>query len=134
MSNLNPSSSLISYTYFALYNILSILESFLLFANIFYTKTFPTLEHLRSVLCHLFFSFFKSFLRWSLPVQNNGNLSLWNMSNMHENQWTKFAQQKHKNNKRSCSGVFIVNFRGVCIEDPVKHLHWSFFCNSKDKS
>ena len=26
----------------------------------------------------------------------------------------------------SCPGVFIVNFRGMGIEDPVKHLQWSF--------
>ena len=29
-----------------------------------------------------------------------------------------------------CSGVFIVNFRDVGIENPVEHLRWSFFCKN----
>ena len=41
------------------------------------------------------------------------------------------AQQQHK---RRCSGFFIVNFRGVDIEDSVNYLRWSVFCNSRDKS
>ena len=41
------------------------------------------------------------------------------------------AQEQHK---RCCSGVFIVNFRDAVIEDPVKHVRWSIFWNSRDKS
>ena len=41
------------------------------------------------------------------------------------------TQEQHKS---CCSGVFVVNFRDVGIEDLVKHLRWSFFCNSRDKS
>ena len=31
------------------------------------------------------------------------------------------------------SGVFIINVRGVGIQDLVEHLRWSFFCNSIGK-
>ena len=43
---------------------------------------------------------------------------------------TTKAQEQHKS---CCSGVFIVNFRDVSVEEPVKHVRWSF-CNSRDKS
>ena len=36
----------------------------------------------------------------------------------------------HKQHKR-CSGVFIVNFRGVGTEDPVKYVRWNFFLQFK---
>ena len=41
------------------------------------------------------------------------------------------AQEQHTGR---CSGFFIVNFRGVGIEDSVNYLRWSVFCNSRDKS
>ena len=34
----------------------------------------------------------------------------------------------------SCSGVFIISFRGVGVQDLLEYLRWSFFCNSIDKS
>ena len=58
------------------------------------------------------------------------------MSDVHEKQRTKFVQstiKAHKQHER-CSGVFIINFRGVGIEDPVKHVRWSLFRNSTGKS
>ena len=33
-----------------------------------------------------------------------------------------------------CSGVFIFNFRGFSIEDPVKHLRWSFLSVQRRKA
>ena len=68
------------------------------------------LKHLRSVLCHLFFSIFKIFLRWCLLVQSNGSMSLLNMSNMHENQWNKFVQSQHKKHKDNIKHVVLVSF------------------------
>ena len=34
------------------------------------------------------------------------------------------AQEQHQ----TCSVVFIINFRGVSLEDLAKHLRWNFFC------
>ena len=68
------------------------------------------LKHLRSVLCHLFFSIFKIFLRWCFLVQSNGSMSLVNMSNMHENQWNKFVQSQHKKHKDNIKHVVLVSF------------------------
>ena len=75
------------------------------------------------------FSIFETLPRWLLLVQNNGNMNFWNMLNMRKNQCTKFGQQKKTQVRREwcCSGVFIVNFRSVGIEDLVEHLQWSFF-------
>ena len=44
-----------------------------------------------------------------------------------KNSKTKSTIKAHKQHKRCFSGAFIVNFRGVGIEDPVKHVRWSFF-------
>ena len=58
------------------------------------------------------------------------------MSDVHEKQWTKLVQstiKAHEQNERY-SDVFIINFRGVDIEDPVKHVRWSFLRNSTGKS
>ena len=40
------------------------------------------------------------------------------------------AQEVHKR----CSVDFFVNFRGVGIKNPVKHLRWSLFCNLRNKA
>ena len=56
------------------------------------------------------------------------------MSDVHENQRTKFVQSTIKAHKQHGVGVFIINIRGVGIEDPVKHVRWSLFRNSTGKS
>ena len=81
---------------FTLYSISFILESSLLFPKHFFIPKLFLLEHVRSVLYHLFFfSFFETFPGWCLLVQNNGNINLWNLSSIYENHWTKFVNNKN---------------------------------------
>ena len=92
---------------FTLYSISFILELSLLFAKHFFKP--KATRKFRSVLCHLFFSIFETLPGWCLLVQNNGNMNLWNMLNMHENQWTKFVQSQQYNHKNNISDVVLVS-------------------------
>ena len=84
------------------------------------------------------FSIFDTIPRCCLLVQNKWNLNFWNMLNMHEEPMYKICWKPTiKAQERGdwcCSGVFIISFRGVGIQDLVEYLRWSFFCNSIDKS
>ena len=102
-----------------------------MFANIFYTKTCPIQTFEKCIMSSIFFVF-KTFPRWCLLVQNNEKwvCETKSMNKICSKSKTKPLEQ----HKRCCSVVFIFNFRGVDIEDSVKHLRRSFLHNSRDKS
>ena len=50
------------------------------------------------------------------------------MKNRHENKFEKYVQSSTIKAQEwhvwDCSGIFIINFKDVCIENPVKHMKW----------
>ena len=102
--------ALISLTLLVLHcTVLQCIIFFFVISKTFFIPKFFQLKQLTIVLRHLFFSIFKTFPRWCLLVQNNGNMSLWNVSNMHENQWTKFVQSQQKKHKKNIKVVLLVS-------------------------
>ena len=80
---------------FTLYSISFILESSLLFPKHFLYQNFSYLNMWEVCCIIYFFSFFETFPGWSLLVQNNRNINLWNLSSIYENHWTKFFNNKN---------------------------------------
>ena len=120
---------------FTLYSISFILELSLLFAKHFFKP--KATRKFRSVLCHLFFSIFETLPGWCLLVQNNGNMNLWDMLNMHENQWTKFVQSQQYNHKNDISDVVLVSLsstsEGRVLRDSQKSTLELFLQFSRQK-
>ena len=118
---------------FTQYNFL-FLSHFCYLQNIFYTKTFPTQTFEKCIMSSIFLNF-KNVSQMMFTCLKQWKMSLWNVKytwksmNKICSKSTIKAQEQH----RRCSAVVIVNFTGVGIEDPVKHLLWSFFCYSRDK-
>ena len=107
MLNLNPSLPLITLPLLTLlYSISFILESLLLFAKTLY-KNFSYLKFEKCIKSSIYFNFWKS----SFKIYNKGI------------KWFDWHY----------SGVFIVNFRDVGIENLFEHLRWRFFAKIVNK-
>ena len=112
------------------------LQSFLLSAKHFLDQNFSHSNVWELYYVIYFFQSLKPFLDGTCLLKAMENELVkhvkypWKSMNQICSKSTIKAQEQHK----TCSAVFIINFRGEGIEDPAKHLRWSFVCNSRDKS
>ena len=137
MGNLNLSLSLITLMLLTLH-----CTAFYLFLhhhcylqNIFYNKTFPNWTFEKCSNSSIFFNFWNpSQMVFTRPKQWKHEFAKYVKYAWKRRYkiWSTVKAQERR--EWCCSGVFIINFRDVAIEDLVEHLRWNFFCNSMDRS